>query len=79
MHTQGALAGHGADEQRHRDDQPAQATFGSDKKLSVAMPPTVLVAMGDEPLLLHGWRDGLTTCPDPGRCCAAQVGADAVR
>lgn len=65
MHTQGGLTGHGTDEHRHRHDQPAQVTFGPNMQPSTAMPPTVLVAMGDEPLLLQGWQDGLVACPDP--------------
>lgn len=49
MHPQGGVTGHDADERRHAIGPSIQPT---------GVPPTVLVAMGDEPLLLQSWHDG---------------------
>ncbi len=65
MHPQSGLAGHGTEEQPHGHDQPAQVAIGRSIEPSTAVPPTVLVAMGDEPLFLQGWRDESSTCLRP--------------
>lgn len=68
MHPPGA-AHDDTDKQRHGDDQSAQFAIGPSIRPTTIMPPTVLVARGDEPLFLQGWRD------EPGACMGS---ADAV-
>jgi hypothetical protein len=65
MHPQGGLAGRGTVEQRHGNDQSAQVAIECSIEPYSAMPPTVLVARGDEPLLLHGRRDESSACLRP--------------
>ncbi len=57
MHPHGGVASDDADEQRHGYEQPVQAAIGRSVP-PMALRPTVLAAMGDEPLLLQICHDG---------------------